>query len=688
MEIAMCQPNVIVAFGNVSMWALTGKWGIKNWRGSELQTDLELGLDYAPKVIPAYHPAYVLRDWSARMITVQDMKRAKRESETREITRMDYDFVIRPSYSVARYYLDMLLRKVTLRKTKLSVDIETRGGHIACIGIAWSKLAAICIPLMCVESNDGYWNIEEESSLMFMLYQLLTHPNCQVIGQNFIYDAQYFYRWFHYIPRTKQDTMIGHHSVYSNLPKGLDYLHSLYGEHYVWWKSEGKTWDPKTGEEQLWVYNCKDAVNTYEIAEEEDAMVGATGMTEVHDFQQRLFYPVLESMNRGVRVDVKRRAKFAQELLDEMADREAWITGVLGHSINLRSPKQMQGLFYDDLKQKVIINRKTGTPTLNDEALQRIAIREPLLRPLVRRIAEYRSLGVFFSTFVNAPLDSDGRMRCSFNIAGTETYRFSSSENAFGNGLNMQNIPKGGEDDDSDLEMPNVRSLFIPDPDFTFFDIDLDSADLRIVAWESGEEEMKGMVNAGLKVYVEVGKEYFHDPSFSKNHNKYGTFKSFCHGTHYLGQARNLAERTGLLVHEAEKLQRWYFGKFPKVKAWQEDFKKRVSSDRVVSNIFGYKIHAFQRIEDSTFREMIAWLPQSTVACLINRAYVNIYDNLKEVQVLLQVHDSLAGQFPTHLGEWAQKRIQEEARIVLPYDDPCIIPVGIKTSTKSWGDCE
>ena len=59
--------------------------------------------------------------------------------------------------------------------------------------------------------------------------------------------------------------------------------------------------------------------------------------------------------------------------------------------------------------------------------------------------AQHRSLGVFLSTFCLMPLDTDGRMRCSFNVCGTETMRFSSSENAFGTGGNLQNIPKGEE---------------------------------------------------------------------------------------------------------------------------------------------------------------------------------------------------------------------------------------------------
>jgi hypothetical protein len=66
---------------------------------------------------------------------------------------------------------------------------------------------------------------------------------------------------------------------------------------------------------------------------------------------------------------------------------------------------------------------------------------------------------------------------------------------------------------------------------------------------------------------------------------------------------------------------------------------------------------------------------------------MNIYENLKEVEIQLQVHDSLAGQYPIAKAEWCRKRIIEEAQIVLPYSDPTIIPVGIKYSTKSWGEC-
>ncbi len=686
-EIELCQPNVIIACGNTALWALTGYEGITSWRGSCLQTDLSLGLDYKPKVVPTYHPALILRQWNWRPITVHDLRRAKALSHSRELVTAEHRFTVRPEFSTVAACLYTLKCDADEKPLKLAVDIETRAGHIACIGFAWTKLDALCIPLMDAHHLEGYWSATDEAALMHALYELLTHPNVEVIGQNFLYDAQYFWRWLGYIPNVKRDTMLAQHSCFSNMPKALDFLSSMYCEHHVYWKDEGKDWDAKTGEDQLWVYNCKDAVVTYEVDEELEKVVDQMGLRSVRDFQQSLFYPVLKTMNRGVRIDTRRRAAFAQRCLEELSNRQSWLESALGFPINIRSPKQMQELFYDVLREAPIFNRKTRTISTNDEALTKIADREPLLRGVVSKIKELRSLGVFLSTFINAQLDTDGRMRCSFNIAGTETYRFSSSANAFGSGLNPQNIPAGGDTDDG-LELPNVRSLFVPDPGFTFFDVDLSSADPRIVAWEADEPEMKAMFREGLSPYVEVAKEYLRDPTVTKKHPRYRSFKELINGTHYLGQPKGLAERIGFTVADTERAQNWYFQRFPKIKKWQDDLKDQIFKRRFVQNIFGYRCHVFDRIEGTLMNQMAAWIPQSTVGCLINRGYVAIDAKLPDVQVLLQVHDSLAGQFPTHLGDSILRDIVGACEIVLPYSDPLVIPVGVKTSTVSWGDCE
>ena len=580
----------------------------------------------------------------------------------------------------------------------IDFDLETRAGHIACAGFSWSLTEAVCIPLMCVEDRQGYWSQEEEARLIFLIYQVLTHPRAKIRGQNLLYDAQYTYRHWHFVPRVTQDTMIAQHSVFCGEKKSLDFLASKYCDHYVYWKDDGKTWSADVNEDQLWRYNCIDAVRTREVGEVLAETITSMGLAEVDAFQQKFFWPVLQCMQRGVAIDKVARAKMAATLQDEMSAREGYFRRVLGHELNVRSSKQMCELFYEDLKQpKNYSKPKKGMPpslTCDDSALTKIGEREPLLRPFLRVIAEYRSLGVFLSTFVLAPLDVDGRMRTSYNICGTETFRFSSSENAFGSGANLQNIPKGGEDgDEGGLNLPNIRTIFVPDPGYTMFDMDLSKADLRIVTWESDELEMKAMLREGRDPYVEIAREFYKDPSITKtrsdgsDHPKYKTFKSFAHGTHYLGSPYGLAGRLGLSVHQASTTQKWYFERFPRISAWQKEFCAALLSRRYVQNIFGYRRYYFDRIDDSTYREAIAWLPQSTVALYVNRIWMAIYENHPKIQVLLQGHDSIAGQFPTFRRVECLRQIHEAGQIVLPYDDPLIIPVGVKVSEKSWGDC-
>lgn len=693
-ELQLVKPNVVVAVGNLALFVLTGEWGVNSWRSSIMESTLIPGL----KVIPMISPNQLYAQWKVRPLIVHDLKRVARESSSPAINRAKYEFLFRPDYPTAVSTLTTLIdrAKVELaagRKLRLGGDIETRAGHIACIAFAWSKTEAICIPLMCQHNAEGYWTGEEEAELVFLIYQL-----CQlvtIVGQNWAYDAQYIYRHWHFLCPDVDDTMVQQHSCFSNLEKNLAFLSSMYLPDHLYWKDDRTNWTEGPsgeGEDKYWIYNCTDAVRTLAINEVLAAVIPAMGLEAVNAFQQSLKAPVLKTMNRGIRVDNAARLALSLQLQREAADREAWLLDVVGREININSPKQMAKFFYEEMGEKEIRQRRSDggmSVTTNDEALHKIAGRNPILAPITRKIAELRSLGVFHSTFVQAPLDIDGRIRTSFNICGTETYRFASSKNAFGTGLNCQNIPKGGETEDGGLNLPNVRNLFIPDPGYTFFDIDLDSADLRIVTWESDCQWMKEQFRLKNKPYVEVMKEYYHNPNMNKNSHprEYGMFKALCHGTNYLGTPDGIAPRIGLLVHETERIQKWYFGLCPEIRAWQEEIKKQVTKRRFVQNVFGYRNYFFDKIEGTIFNQAVAWIPQSSVGCLINRAYVNIDNNLPEVEVLLQVHDSLAGQFQTFHGDWALRRIVEESQIVLPYSDPLVIPVGIVSSSKSWGEC-
>jgi DNA polymerase I-like protein with 3'-5' exonuclease and polymerase domains len=765
-EIQMVQPNIIVAFGNLALWATTGLWSVAKWRGSLLQVErpeytqvtykIEGSLDRSkelaysmqdtkvyPKVIPTYHPSALFKQWDLRAIVLNDLRRVKRHMVERTYSnRPVWNFIVRPTLAQVHETLHTLISQCETQPSPvwLDFDIETRYEHIDCVGLSWTRSDAICIPLITSRNREGYWSAEEEAQIIWWLYKLLTHKNVRVRWQNGLYDAQYVYRHWHFLPRGGQDTMISQHSVFCALPKSLDFIASMYCDWYVFWKDEGKI--GAGTEEDRWRYNLQDCVYTREAGEVLQQTVVAMGLQQVETYQQRMFAPVLRAMRLGVRMRPEMRAQMAMDIQEELSHREAFLFNALGHGVNPKSPKQMCALFYEDFAQPKILKRvvRNGftkmSPSCDDESMAKISAREPILRPICHAILDIRTLYKFLKDFVMMPPDTDGRMRCSFNIAGDAgdkdankagvksapyTYRLSSSKNPFGSGGNLQTIPseksksagKAAARGSMDFTLPNIRSMYGPDPGFTFFDMDLDRADLQVVVWESDDAMLKAALRMGADIHLlntygidnhepppleelverhrkdepcTCGPRCYWDYRTPRSHKREFA-KTFCHATNYLGKAKTVAAHTGRGVWEIEQAQARWFAAHPGILAWHERVKEQVTKYRFVENKFGYRWYIFDRIDEQLLPAAVAWIPQSTVGIVINRAWLSFYENLPEVQVLLQVHDSLAGQFPTHRSAYLLPLMQKYSKIVVPYDDPLIIPTGIKTSTVSWGDC-
>jgi uracil-DNA glycosylase family 4 len=681
-EISTVNPSVIVALGNIPLWALTGHRGITSWRGSILKSSPDFG---PRKVLPTYHPAAILRQWDWRFIAVHDLRRAFTESATPEINTPAYDFTIRPSYEAVISRLSHLIACASNAPLRLALDLETRGGHIACLGIAWSRLDALCIPFMCVENPLGYWSVEQEFEIVKLLRKLTRMPGVEIVGQNFLYDAQYFARYWGFAPEVHMDTMLAHHLCWPGMPKGLDFLSSMYCTFHQYWKQEGKLWDPRTTpEEQLWVYNCKDAVITWECSHALDGVITQLDLRAQFVFQMQVFHTIFRVMLRGVAVDHALRQTLTLSLLEMVAQREHKAQYLSGRGMNFRSPKQLGEYFYDTLHLPEQRNRKTGKRTCDEDALKVLAQREPLARRLIHCIIEARSLGAA-SNVVQTPLDQDRRLRCSYNVAGTVTFRFSSSENAFGSGTNLQNITKGKRSEETGLELPNLRRLIVPDGGKLVVDVDLDRADLQVVVWEADDADLKAKLREGVDIHVENAKDIFRLREV--NNLQRQVAKVFVHATDYGGKARTVAIHCGLSVHETELYQRRWFDAHPGIKAWHARVERDLMTRREVRNAFGYRIFFFDRIEH-ILPEALAWIPQSTVALVINRAMVNLDRHCPDVDILLQVHDSLTLQIPQRRHPAILNEILPHLLIVVPYPDPLTIPVGFAVSEKSWGDVE
>ena len=124
----------------------------------------------------------------------------------------------------------------------------------------------------------------------------------------------------------------------------------MYCDHYVYWKDDGKVVDPKIPESQRWIYNGTDCVRTREVGEQSARTITAYGMEDVDAFQQKFFWPVLQCMQRGVKIDKQRRAELRGELGDVAAADGQRPVGLhrcvgrqqpQGHRVHMRSGASM-----------------------------------------------------------------------------------------------------------------------------------------------------------------------------------------------------------------------------------------------------------------------------------------------------------------------------------------------------------
>jgi uracil-DNA glycosylase len=458
------KPDLVIGAGNWPLWALTAHSnvatvkgyrlpsGIMSHRGSQTYTEEIYGRKYP--YLPIIHPAAILRQWGLRQVTVQDLRaRAGRFlSKKRSWEAPSYQFDHKPTFKQACEHLRNWLDKLNTNELWICCDVETwRHSYLCVIGLADAE-KAICIPFFYFDPMGQMvhvYSLEEEYELHLLVRQLLTHKNIRITNQNYSYDFQFLHRFLHIRTAPSFDTMLGHHLLFPGTPKGLSYLASLYCDHYTYWKDESQDWDARGSHEDMWFYNCKDTRHTYDITFVLQKVIEQSGMAELYESQLQQWELAHAMYLRGVGWDRNRCRSMRLELAAERTRLESYLIRSMPEDIQYaasgkpwyRSNTQQQYIFYQLLGIQPILHKKTKKPTLDKEAFETLKRRAPYIGPIFDYLKLYRSIEVFDNNFLSAKVGWDGRMHPSFNVGGTETFRWSSSSNAFDEAMNFQNIP-------------------------------------------------------------------------------------------------------------------------------------------------------------------------------------------------------------------------------------------------------
>lgn len=445
-ETPRTQPMILL--GGTALWALTGDEGIMKWRGSFLKLQ---------GTFATLHPAAVLRSPEWRYAAIQDVKRCVRNKPQL--------FPSVPSGRVLETFAEMrdalleLKWQLDISSVVIGADVETTGTQIDCIGLGYEERISNARRIYCYPfftSNGNVMTVDEETNIVLLLRMVLTHPNARIVGHNWLYDMQYIARNWGFNAAPSDDTLLmehvwnprggkddkgipGSNRASTSPPKSLVYLASLYQKDYTYWK-----WGIGSDRHN---YNIKDVEATLDVYETLTSKISRDSrLLECYREKMDEIPAAFSMCLRGVRIDEDRRMQDKRALMDGMKETKRWLQTVLGCGFNPSSAKQVGVLLYDVFRLPKVMRGKTATAGKDAiKALLGRANLEPLLRPILQAIEDYRSMGTLLSTFARASLDSDGRWRCSINLAGTESFRWSTSKDAFGHGSNMQNLTKGDE---------------------------------------------------------------------------------------------------------------------------------------------------------------------------------------------------------------------------------------------------
>lgn len=447
--------------------------------------------------------------------------------------------------------------------------------------------------------------------------------------------------------------------------------------------------DPNDLEPQIreWVYNGMDCCVTAEVLSVLLPQLD-NHTTATYAFSRELQAPLLEMRLRGVLIDTARKEEVIEEYFTDLDRLESQLEKIVGDGcgfwgFNWRSNPDLKHLFYNVLGIPPVVRR--GSETVNRDALEKIENYFQASQ-IVLHLKAMRDLQKKIS-MLKTEIDPDDRMRTSYNIAGTNTGRLSSSFSEFGTGTNLQNIEE------------SLRSVFIADPGYKLAYIDAEQGESRVVGaieWNLFHDGRYLDTCESGDLHTRVAKlcwprlDWPGDPDgdrklaekpYYRHYDRRFMCKKIGHGTNYGGKPDTLANQAKIEVGVIKEFQPIYFKAFPAHLRWHENVDYRLRNDGYLVSLTGRKRWFFGRRNDpATLREAIAYDPQGSLADIINRGMLQVWRH-RNCQLLMQIHDAILIQYPEEREDEIIPLIRAQLSypIMLEKDRRFTIPFGVAT---------
>lgn len=478
------------------------------------------------------------------------------------------------------------LRKIRKTHKSFAIDIETANtlpdaikNEFLCIGVCYSDTEATVFTKECFNNKIF--------SSVFQAF--LLDKSCTFILQNGLFDKTRMKLLKDVDIKIDEDTMLMHYCGVNEHKgtHGLKEMAQLYLGFPEWekplddWKRayckrnkiKLKDFQYSYFPQDMLSYYCGiDVIATFQLKKVLEKLMRPSSINIYRKLVEASKY-YANMITRGMLLNEEYWNQIRAELEAEKATIEDELEELMP-GVKVTSPKQLLAWLQEEFPNDGV----SGTDKYTMEDLI-------LAHPdnvALQKVLDYRKNVKILKTYVYGlwdRKDSNNIIHCEFKLHGTETGRLSSAN------PNMQNIPRDS----------SIKKLFIARPGYTLIQLDYSQAELRVLAYISGDEHLIDCYVNGRDLHTEMQKKLFKDRYDEHDKDQRVIAKTINFGIPYGRTAVGISQKLKMPLSEAKKYLSDWLDAAPKVKDYMRKHKEMATRDpqEVYYTIFGRARHYF-----------------------------------------------------------------------------------------------